>query len=133
MKDLGSNRYIIVYSASDTHSVIWASQPSDCKMLTREHIHCNTVSNMTLSFDATFMDIVNGPASHETLEKWHDAFHHILQTYRPKALHIMFGSITPDIQRDLTIETQDAGTYSGLWRGVKLGTLLTSRCYTFFW
>ena len=125
MKDPGSNRYIIIYSASETHSVIWASQPSDCKLLTREHVCCHNVSNVTLSFETSFMDALNGPASHETLEKWHDAIHHVLQTYRPKALHIMFGSITPNIQRELTIRIPDAGNYSGL--------MIRDNLLVFFW
>ena len=103
-----------MYKAVDTQAVIWASQPSDCKLLHRDNIQCASIDNLIVRFDRPFMYDINGPAHLETLEDWLGAIQHLLSTYQPYHASISFGDHTPGMQREFTLNVRDGGTYTGL-------------------
>ena len=113
MKDVESNRSILVTKAHGTEAIICASQPSDCKLLQRDHIQCASIDDLTLRFNADFMYDVNGVPYDETLEEWHDAISHLLHTYKPLQVSIYFGHHEPKMGNVYTVELPDASTYSG--------------------
>ena len=114
MKDQNSGRLIVVKRAIGTEAEIWASQPSDCKLLAREHVQCATIDILTVSFGSRFMYGINGPSHPETQDEWHDAVRHLLHTYLPNRLDIHFGSMTAEMATDVDLTLPGGRTYTGV-------------------
>ena len=114
MKNPSCDRFILVNEAIDTDPEISASQPSDCKLLHRDHIQCTPVDDLIVSFNYNFMYGINGPANVETLEDWQGAIQHLLCTYQPKRVFMFFGDLKPGMQKEFTVDVRDGGTYIGL-------------------
>ena len=105
---------------------IWASQSSDCKLLHKEHINCDALDDLTLRFDVPLLDDINGSANHETLEQWHSAISHVLDTFQPGQMTIHFGSVRPEIEKDFIINLPDGRVYPALL------TQMEDRLYLFW-
>ena len=93
---------------------IWASQSSDCKLLHREHINCDALDDLNLRFDVPLLDDINGSANQETLEEWHSAIRHVLETFQPRQMTVHFGSVRPEIEKYFIISLPDGRVYSAL-------------------
>ena len=114
VKDQNSGRLIVVQRATGTEAEISASQPSDCKLLAREHVQCATIDMLTVSFGSRFMYGINGSPDPETQEECHDAVRHLLPTYLPNRLDIHFGSMTAEMATDVDLTLPDGRTYTGV-------------------
>ena len=114
MKNTSNDRSILVFVAVDTKAAIGASQPSDCKLLHRDHIECVSIDDLIVTFDQAFMYDVNGPAHPETLEDWQGAIQHLLCTYQPQHVSVYFGDFRPGMQKEFTVTVRDGVTYTGL-------------------
>ena len=114
MKNPSCDRFILVNEAIDTDPEISASQPSDCKLLHRDHIQSTSIDNLTVRFDEPFMYDINGPAHPETLEDWQGATQHLLCTYQPQRVFMFFGDLKPGMQKEFTVDVTDGGTYTGV-------------------
>ena len=107
-------RSISVSRHGDTHAEILASQPSDCKLLHRDHIQCTSIDDLTVRFDQSSMYNINGPAHPDTLEDWQGAILHLVSTFQPQRVFIYFGDLRPGMQREFTVDFRDGETYRGL-------------------
>ena len=114
MKNPSCDRFILVYEAVGMQAVITASQPSDCKLLHRDHIQCASIDELTVSFNEPFMYDINGPAHVETLEDWQGAIQHLLSAYQPQRVLMFFGDLKPGMQKEFTVDVREGGTYTGL-------------------
>ena len=114
VKNPSNDRSIMVEEASDTKAQILASQPSDCKLLHRDHIQCAFIEYLTVSLNQPYMYKINGPAHPETLEDWQGAIQHLLCTYQPQRVFMFFGDLKPGMQKEFTVDVRDGGTYIGL-------------------
>ena len=114
VKNPSCDRSILVMEAVDTKAEIRATQPSDCKLLHRDHIQCTSIDDLTVRFDQASMYNINGPAHPETLEDWQGAILHLLSTFQPQRVHMFFGDLRPGMQREFTVDFRDGMTYTGL-------------------
>ena len=114
MKNPSCDRFILVDEAVGTKAEISASQPSDCKLLHRDHIQCASINVLIVRFDKPFIYKINGPAHPETLEDWQGAIQHLLSTYQPQRMAIIFGNHRPGMQQEFIFDIRDGGTYTGL-------------------
>ena len=114
MKNPSCDRSILVDEAVGTKAEILASQPSDCKLLHRDHIQCASINDLIVRFDKPFMYNINGPAHPETLEDWQNAIQHLLSTYQPQRMNMFFDDFRPGMQQELIFDIRDGGTYTGL-------------------
>ena len=114
MKNVASKRSVIVASANDGYAEVWASQPSDCRVLDKGHIKYPEVGNLTVKFNEPFMHSINGPGESESLEEWHSAIQHLLHTYRPKQMYVIFGNERPRIQSGFIVDLPDGSNYCGM-------------------
>ena len=108
------DRFILVNEAVGTKAEISTSQPSDCKLLHRDHIQCASIAYLIVRFDETIMDTINGPAHPETSEDWQGATQHLLCTYQPQRVLMVFGDLRPGMQKEFTVDVRDGRTYIGL-------------------
>ena len=114
MKNPSNGRSILVYKAVGTQADIWASQPSDCQLLHKDHIELASTDDLIVSFDQPFMYDINGPASPETLNDWQGAIKHLVATFQPRRVFIYFGDLKPGMQQEFTLDVKDGETYRGL-------------------
>ena len=114
VKNPSNGRSILVYEAVGTRAVVYATQPSDCKLLHRDHIQCASIEHLSVSFNRPFMHNINGPAPPETLEDWQGAIQHLLSTYQPRGVSMYFGDVRPGMQQEFTLDVKDGETYRGL-------------------
>ena len=112
MMNPSDSRSILVYEAAD-NSLIFASHPSDCELLCRDHTQFPSHEVLTVKFDESFMYKINGPGHPETLEDWRGAVQHLLSTYQPRGMSMSFGDSRPGIQGEFTVNVRDGGTYTG--------------------
>ena len=114
MKSPSKDRYILVCKAVDTRVEIWASQPSDCHLLQRDHVQCASVNDLMVRFANPSMHDINGPAHPETLEDWQSAIQHLLSTYQPHRVNMSFGDLRPSMQQEFSLNVTEGETYTGL-------------------
>ena len=114
VKNPSNGRSILVLEAVGTHAHIWASQPSDCQLLHKDHIELASTDNLIVRFNQPFMYDINGPASPETLNDWQGAIKHLLCTFQPRRVFIYFGDLRPGMQQEFTLDVKDGETYRGL-------------------
>ena len=114
VKNPSCDRSILVYEAVDTEAEVLATQPSDCKLLHRDHIQCASIDDLLVKFDRTFMHCINGPTHPETLEDWQGAIKHLLSTFKPQIMNMFSVDVRPGMQQEFTLHVPNGDAYTGL-------------------
>ena len=100
--------------AEDTCSEIWVSKLSDCQLLTREHVQCEQIDELTVRLDAPLLSSINGAARSDTLDECQKTIRHLLLTYQPEDMYISFGDLKPEIQSMFTVDLPFGRSKAGL-------------------
>ena len=114
MKNTSDDRSILVYEAVGTKAVVLATQPSDCKLLHRDHIQCASVDDLIVTFEQAFMHNINGPTHPETLEDWQGAIKHLLSTFKLQRMNMFSVDVRPGMQQEFTLLVPNGDAYTGL-------------------
>ena len=100
--------------AEDTCAEIWVSKLSDCQLLTRDHVQCTQIDELTVRLDAPLMHGINGAFQHDSNDEWQETVRHLLLTYKPAGMSISFGDFTPEIQSIFTVSMPIGRSKAGL-------------------
>ena len=115
VKDPDSSRSVFITRPEGNEAVIEVSQPSDCLLLQREHVLCNSVHLLTMGFNYRFTNYVNGPPKLQSLDTWKEALHHLLETYRPTYLFLNTNGSHTGIENGHKVDSADGTSYISFW------------------
>ena len=115
MKIPGSSRSAFVMGAVDNRVELSSSQPSDCVFLQRNVVECSEVIILTVAFDDSFTNDINGHVEQQPHDTWKEALHHLLNTYRPTWCDMETGNSDTGIEDGYKVQLADGTSYDTYW------------------